>query len=110
MKKLTGKPKISERLFQQSIIDAARALGYLCYHTFDSRRSAKGFPDLVLCHPRRFKLYFVEVKTDMGKMMPYQEVWLDALSTTLNIDTLPGMGAYVIRPADFDWFWEELKR
>jgi hypothetical protein len=36
--------KLSEKQFIRQVIDLARLQGFLVYHTFDSRRSAVGFP------------------------------------------------------------------
>ena len=44
---------ISEEQFQQQVIDLATLRGWRCYHTRDSRRSAEGFPDLVLARVER---------------------------------------------------------
>lgn len=60
----TAKPPLTEKDFQQLIIDTARALGWLVYHTHDSRRSAPGFPDLILLRPP--ELVVVEVKPAAG--------------------------------------------
>lgn len=64
-------------------------LGLLRYHTFDSRRSTKGFPDLVICGPRG--VLFRELKSQRGKVTAEQRAWLCAL-----IDT--GQDAGVWRP------------
>ena len=37
-----------EREWQAQVVSAAQALGWTTYHTHDSRRSDKGWPDLVL--------------------------------------------------------------
>jgi hypothetical protein len=42
---------IREADFQATIVETARTLGWLIYHTHDSRRSSPGFPDLVLVRP-----------------------------------------------------------
>ena len=68
----------SEREFQQAIIDLAKANGWLVYHTYDSRRSEPGFPDLVLTNGRR--VVFAEVKTNGGRTTEAQERWLRLLS------------------------------
>lgn len=41
-------PHCSEKDWQAWVEDAARMNGWLPYHTRDSRKSAEGFPDLVL--------------------------------------------------------------
>ena len=55
----------------------APRLGYLCYHTHDSRRSTAGFPDLVMVGPHR--LIFSELKKEKGKATAAQEDWLNRL-------------------------------
>ena len=44
---------ISEEEFQQQVIDLATLRGWRHYHTRDSRRSAEGFPDLILARVER---------------------------------------------------------
>jgi VRR-NUC domain len=73
---------ISERQLQEYVLELARLQGWLAYHTFDSRRSQAGFPDLVLVRPPR--LLFVELKGEtskgtLGKLSKAQREWLDAL-------------------------------
>ena len=48
------------------------------YHTRDSRRSAAGFPDLVLVRGPR--LIFAELKTERGKLTADQVAWLEDLA------------------------------
>lgn len=51
----------------------------LAYHTHDSRRSQKGFPDLVLVHPRRGLILFVELKRHGQYPTIEQRLWRAAL-------------------------------
>ena len=81
---------VSEKELQQQVTDAARLYGWLCYHTFDSRRSAAGFPDLVLVHKDRGVL-FVELKSSRGRVSAAQQLWLDTL-------TEAGAEALLVRP------------
>jgi hypothetical protein len=67
---------VSEQALQQAVIQLARLLGIEWYHTHDSRRSRKGFPDLVLCGSR---LLYRELKTQVGKLTAEQERWGDLL-------------------------------
>ena len=69
---------MSEKEFQSQIVQLARLQGWLVYHTFDSRRSEPGFPDLVLAHEEGGVL-FREIKTDTGKTTGAQELWLQVL-------------------------------
>ena len=79
--------------FQPLIIMMARLLGWLVYHTYDSRRSQPGFPDLVLV--RGTRLIFVELKRAKGKLTDAQEEWGAALQQT-------AAEYYVWRPDDLE--------
>jgi len=88
------RPGMSEREFQAIVVEVAQLHGYeLAYHTHDSRRSAPGFPDLVLVSSRRGRVLFRELKTDKGRVSPDQRTWIDGL-------TAAGMDAGVWRPSD----------
>mgnify|MGYP001600112924 FL=1 len=75
---------MSEKEFQARVVSTARALGWRGYHTFDSRRSAAGFPDLVLVRrPRSIfrelgkpRLIFSELKREGRQPDPEQAAWL----------------------------------
>ena len=69
--------RLTESELQQKIIDRATALGWLVYHTYDSRRSSAGFPDLVLA--RKGRVLFVEVKSEKGRLTKDQAKWLREL-------------------------------
>ena len=83
---------ITEKRWQADVIAAATMFGWACYHTFDSRRSAAGFPDLVLCRPPR--LIFAELKTERGRVGPRQQEWIDLLIAC------PGVEVFTWRPSD----------
>lgn len=68
---------VSEKQFQVQVVELAGYGGWLVYHTHDSRRSALGFPDLVLVRPPR--LIFAELKSEEGRIRPEQRTWLEAL-------------------------------
>lgn len=68
--------------------------GWLTYHTHDSRRSDKGFPDLVMVHPITGRTVYVELKSAKGRIRPEQRTWIDALYRG-------GHEVYVWRPADW---------
>ena len=88
--------KKEEEVLQDSIIELAKLLGYLSYHTHDSRRSAKGFPDLVLVHQRNGSLIFIECKSEKGITSEEQEEWGWAL-----LKVRGKTRYYVVRP--YDW-------
>jgi len=77
----------------------AKQCGYLCYHTYSSKRSEPGYPDLCLARPASAtspgRLLFAELKTQTGKVTQEQAIWLDILR-----HTIPGLEAYTWRPAD----------
>ena len=72
--------ELSEKDWQQQIINCAEQNGWLVYHTRDSRGSNKGFLDLVLVKPPR--VIFWECKTeDEKKSKPTEEqkLWIRKL-------------------------------
>lgn len=71
----------TEKAFQSQIERYAKLTGWLIYHTFDSRRSTSGFPDLTLCKTGRRTL-FAELKSETGKLTDAQIEWLTALAAT----------------------------
>lgn len=88
--------KISEQDFQECVVQLAKLYHWACYHTFSSRKSAAGFPDLVLA--KRFgddaQLIFAELKTELGKLTDEQAGWISLLSA------VPGITVRVWRPSD----------
>lgn len=86
------RPVATEKQFQALVLDIARALQWRAYHTFDSRRSAGGWPDLVLVRER---VIFAELKREGESPRPDQVEWLNALASA-------GAEVYVWTLADFD--------
>lgn len=82
----------TEKAWQAVVLDLARALGWRAYHTHDSRRSAAGFPDLVLVRDR---VIFAELKTATGRLSADQQVWLHELEHA-------GADVHIWRPSDYD--------
>jgi hypothetical protein len=91
-------PRVSEKNFQQQVLQLARLSGWMVYHTFDSRRSTAGFPDL--CLVRVPRVIFAELKSAAGKIRPEQKAWLGALKSC------PGVEVFVWRPGD----WPEIEK
>ena len=85
---------ISEKVWQAEVMDMAIRHGWVCYHTFDSRRSQAGFPDIVMAHPAHGTL-FVELKRNSGKLTEDQEFWLNCLRAA-------GSRTQVWRPSNID--------
>ena len=95
---------VTEAQFQETIIQLARTLGWLCYHTHDSRRSEPGFLDLVMVKGGR--LIFAEIKDEdgaltlarldrKGRLMPGQLDWFRTLRKC-NVEV------YLWRPDDWE--------
>lgn len=89
---------ITEKQFQQQVLQLAKLCGFRVYHTWLSIRSTAGFPDLVLCRDGR--LIFAELKSDRGTPTAAQQEWLAALRK------VKGVEVYLWRPAD----WEQIER
>lgn len=85
-------PALSEKDWQQTVIDTARAGGWWVHHHLDSRGSEEGWPDLVLLRPPA--CVFVELKTDRGQVRPAQAVVLEMLADS-------GLATAVWRPRDW---------
>lgn len=93
-------PGISERAFQAQFIEAAGYLGWHHYHTFDSRRSNPGFPDLVLWRPGR--LAMCELKAERGRISPEQHRIHEELAAAL-------VDIHTWRPSQWDELMEWLR-
>ena len=87
----------TEKQFQEAVIDMARLHQWLVYHTYDSRRSAPGFPDLTLV--RDGKLIFAELKVGKNNPTERQRRWLSELRRCLPNNV------YLWRPCD----WVEIE-
>ena len=68
---------ITEKAFMSEVTRLAQMLGWLCYHTLNSRGSASGFPDLVMV--REKKVLAVELKVGTNKPTKDQWRWLKEL-------------------------------
>jgi hypothetical protein len=83
---------MTEREFQQQVVDWAQINGWLVFHPFDSRRSEPGFPDLTMVRDGR--LVFAELKTETGRVSGAQTEWLAGLEAA-------GCEVRVWRPGDW---------
>ena len=95
----------TERALQSAVVRLLRQHGYtFCYHTFDSRRSPSGFPDLIACHQEPgHPLLALEAKTATGHVTLPQAAWLGALAQAA------GIHAQVVRPADLEALLKRLR-
>jgi hypothetical protein len=92
---------ISEKVWMEQITRVMRLYGWRFYHTYDSRRSVPGFPDLIAVRPPR--LIVVEAKRQSGRVRPEQAAWLQALGVVETVES------YLWRPADRDAVLEILR-
>ena len=83
---------MTEKDFQCQLIALVDMLGGLAYHTYDSRRSAAGFPDLTIVTRDR-RVIFSELK--VGKRQPTDDQWAW-------LRALPDHSTYLWR-AHTDW-------
>ena len=84
---------------RQFLFDRRKHDFLLVYHTHDSRRSAPGFPDLVLAHPDG-RLIFAELKRDGQYPKTEQRLWLSALSRVAEENPL--VEVFLWRPSDWE--------
>lgn len=91
---------LSEKAWQEQVVELATLYRWAHFHPFDMRRSDAGWPDLVLVRPP--ELVFVELKTDKGRLRPGQRTWLALLEAC-------GAEVHVWRPRDFDAVHARLK-
>lgn len=95
---MTGAPTVldvvmSEREWQDLVVQYARLHKWWVFHPYDSRKSAPGWPDLVLLRPPR--IVVAELKSERGKVSAAQERVLALLDEC-------GVDARVWRPSDWD--------
>lgn len=82
---------MSERQWQELVVAHAELRGWRVFHQFDSRRSAKGWPDLTLI--RGPEILFAELKKQDGRVSHEQAGVLELLEVT-------GQEVHVWRPSD----------
>lgn len=92
---------VTEKALMETIIEAAHLYGWKTYHTYDSRRSEPGYPDLALCRPPRYVL--IECKTETGRLTEHQVEW------GLSLTECPGVEYYLVRPTNLDPILERLR-
>ena len=96
--------KISEKKFLQQVIELAKIYHWEYYHTFDSRHSAAGFPDLILIRVEgKGRIVVAECKAGKGKVTVFQEKWLQMFKEC-------GIEAHVWRPSQWEEIVDCLKR
>ena len=83
---------MTEEDMRDQIRDAAGIGGWKWYHPRNSRQSTEGWPDDVLC--RQGRLWCLELKRQGKSPTKAQQEWL------IELTTVPGVRASVIRPED----------
>lgn len=91
---------VTEKEFQAQVVEYAKLNGWLVYHTYDSRHSEPGFPDMVMT--REEAAIVVELKAVRGKLTADQEKWLSAFRRVPQLRDR----VFVWRPGD----WAEIER
>ena len=79
--------------FRDTIVEAAKVLGWRVYWTHNSKHSPAGYLDLTLVRPPR--LIVAELKVKGRKMTPAQEAWFSDLSR------VPTVEVYLWTPDDW---------
>ena len=92
----------TEKDFQARVVEFATLMGWKVYHTYDSRRSNPGFPDLILVQGR--SMFCLELKSEKGKVSDAQMEWIAALDDVRHVE------AGVYRPHDEEDIRKALKK
>ncbi len=90
----TWQEQMTERDMQETLRMWALQNGWLAFHVFDSQRSHPGFPDL--CCVKDGRLLFLELKSQKGRISPWQRQWLTCLAD------VPAATVVVVRPTPRD--------
>lgn len=85
---------MTEKELDTEVRTLAKLCGWLYYHTYRSKRSPAGFPDVVLVRPPR--IIFAELKSGTGKLTVEQQEWISLLSAVPHVET------WVWRPGDLE--------
>ena len=95
---------MTEREFQQAVVQLARLMGWRVHHTRPALtqrgrwltpiQGDAGFPDLVLC--RGGRVIFAELKRNGARPTPAQRGWLEALQACAGVE------CYLWTPSDWD--------
>lgn len=98
---------VDEKDFMAEVVKRAKALGWLVYHTYSSRKSQPGFPDLVLL--RAGVMVVAELKTEKGKTTAEQDTWLEAFHNLAAVAAVSNVRVFLWRPQDWPQIEEVLR-
>lgn len=93
--------KITEKEFQQSVVDYARLQNWLVFHPYHMRRSQPGYPDLTLLRDR---VVFAELKVGKNRLSMHQAMYRERLLAC------PGVEYFLWKPDMWDEIEEVLRR
>lgn len=86
-------PAVSEAEFQAAVISMAEACGWVVWWTPNSIGTNRGEPDLRMVRPPKFLM--VELKTEIGRVLPAQKAAAELLQEC------PGVSYHCWRPRDW---------
>jgi len=84
---------VTERDWQQTVLDYAQLRGWRTYWTWRSDHSPRGYPDLTLVRGER--LVFAELKRHDGQLTEEQTAWL------ADLERVPGVAVFCWKPVDW---------
>ena len=84
-------PPMTERAWLAQALRLAEVLGWRTYHTWSSKHSAAGLPDVLAI--RRPRVVWLELKSQRGRATPEQLAWIVAREAC-------GQEVYIVRPLD----------
>lgn len=93
-------PMLGWMVWHDNANNAPRAC-HACHAPMNLPRNAPGFPDIVAV--RGEDLWFVELKSDRGRLSEHQRTWLDALKRVKRVHVA------LWRPEDLDRITEEMR-
>lgn len=85
----------NEKAFTDMVRQAARAFGWMSYHTHNSKHSEAGYPDIRFVHPVRGQKFYAELKVGRNEPTDAQRQWIAALTNA-------GEVVFVWKPEHWD--------
>jgi Holliday junction resolvase len=86
--------------FMRHVLSYAKKRGWLYFHTYISKRSTEGFPDIVCV--RNGRMVIAELKREKGgRVTPAQREWLQQLRLVAQA-SCGAVECYLWRPSQWD--------
>ena len=89
---------MGEATLQREVMKTLAMWEWRSYHSWSSRHSSAGFPDIVAV--RGLRVIFAELKKEDGELSTAQEEWIGALRVTITLARSDIVEVYVWRPSD----------